>query len=143
MVCHREKEGEVNSPTLLCLNQQALRLTAKMVGEWGSKLPALHDLQSVGQRKESRSLEYCDRMEWWEKEKVKWLAHRPLAQKCYFSFLEIWKESSVWGQKLAEKDADLQPTPGKVSRKKSKIVFGQESAEKDADSANSGDVTCP
>ena len=25
--------GEVNSPTLLCLNQQALKLTAKTVGE--------------------------------------------------------------------------------------------------------------
>ena len=27
VVCYREREGEVNFPTLLCLNQQALRLT--------------------------------------------------------------------------------------------------------------------
>ena len=33
VVCYREREGEVNSPTLLCLNQQALRLSAKTVGE--------------------------------------------------------------------------------------------------------------
>ena len=29
VVCYREWEGEVDSPTLLCLNQQALRLTVK------------------------------------------------------------------------------------------------------------------
>ena len=33
MVCYRERESEVNSPTLVCLNQQSLRLTAKTVGE--------------------------------------------------------------------------------------------------------------
>ena len=30
VVCYREREGEVNSLTLLCLNQQALRLTVKI-----------------------------------------------------------------------------------------------------------------
>ena len=29
VVCYREREGEVDSPTLLYLNQQALRLTVK------------------------------------------------------------------------------------------------------------------
>ena len=29
VVCYREREGEVDSPSLLCLNQQALRLTVK------------------------------------------------------------------------------------------------------------------
>ena len=48
VVCYREREREVNSLTLLYLN-----------------------LQSVEQRKESRSLGYRDRMEWREKEKVK------------------------------------------------------------------------
>ena len=33
VVCYREKEEEVNSLTLLYLNQQALELTAKTVGE--------------------------------------------------------------------------------------------------------------
>ena len=47
VVCNRDGEGEVNSPALLCLNQQALRLTTKKVGEKRSKLPALSDLQSV------------------------------------------------------------------------------------------------
>ena len=38
MVCcrEREREGEVNALTLLYLNQQALRLTIKMVGERSS-----------------------------------------------------------------------------------------------------------
>ena len=31
MVCYREREGEFISPTLLCLNQQALRLTVKTI----------------------------------------------------------------------------------------------------------------
>ena len=55
----------------------------------GSQLTALYDLQSVEQRKESWSLRYCDRMEQWEKEKVKWLAHRPLAPKCHFSVRKL------------------------------------------------------
>ena len=33
VVCYREREREINSPILLCLNQQSLRLTAKTVGE--------------------------------------------------------------------------------------------------------------
>ena len=33
VVCYREKGGEVNSLTFLYLNQQALRLTVKMVYE--------------------------------------------------------------------------------------------------------------
>ena len=33
VVCYREREREINSPTLQCLNQQSLRLTAKTVGE--------------------------------------------------------------------------------------------------------------
>ena len=36
VLCYREREREINSPTLLCLNQQSLRLTAKTVGEWRS-----------------------------------------------------------------------------------------------------------
>ena len=31
MLCYQEREGEVNFPTFLCLNQQALRLTIKMI----------------------------------------------------------------------------------------------------------------
>ena len=49
-----------------------------------SQLFALYDLQPVEQRKESRSFEYRNRMEWWKKEKVKWLAHRPLGQNAIF-----------------------------------------------------------
>ena len=98
MVCYQEREREVNSSTLLCLNQQSLRLTAKTVGEWRSKLLALYDLQPVEQRKEPRSLEYHNRMKWWEKEKVKWLAHR---EKHNFSLEEIWKKNFSSGQTLA------------------------------------------
>ena len=36
-----------------------------------SQFIALYDLQPVEQSNESRSLEYRNRMEWWEKEKVK------------------------------------------------------------------------
>ena len=36
VVCYREREGAVNSPTLLCLNQQALRLAVKTIYEWRS-----------------------------------------------------------------------------------------------------------
>ena len=37
-----------------------------------SELLALYDLQKVP----PRSLEYRNRIEWWEKERVNWLAHR-------------------------------------------------------------------
>ena len=36
VVIYREREGEVNSSTLLCLNQQAVKLTVKMIYEWRS-----------------------------------------------------------------------------------------------------------
>ena len=39
VVCYREREGEVNSLTLLYLNQQALGLTVKAVGERRSSYP--------------------------------------------------------------------------------------------------------
>ena len=44
VVCYRQREREVDSPTLLCLNQHSLRLTAKTVVKWRSKLPAFHNL---------------------------------------------------------------------------------------------------
>ena len=49
-----------------------------------SQFLALYDLQPVEQRKESRSLWYPDLIQWWEKEKVKWLASRPLAPNAIF-----------------------------------------------------------
>ena len=36
VVCYREREREASSPTLLSLNQRALRLTVKMTYEWRS-----------------------------------------------------------------------------------------------------------
>ena len=59
VVCYRERESEVNSPTLLCLNQQAPRLTVK--GDMNeSQFLALYDLQPVEQSNESRSLGHPD-----------------------------------------------------------------------------------
>ena len=73
----RGKGRSITLPFCVWINRfQAWPLTGDMNE---SQFLALYDLQLVEQRKESRSLEHPNRMEWWEKEKVKWLAHRPNA----------------------------------------------------------------
>ena len=64
MTWYATERGKGRSiPLPLCLNQQALRLTIKMNDMNAGQLPALYDWQPVEQRKESRSLGYCDWME--------------------------------------------------------------------------------
>ena len=111
IVCYREKEGEVNSLNLLHLNQQALRLTVKMVYERRS---ATRSLWPVCWTKKGIQV---TRISWpyWivEVGNVEWLAHRPLAPKCHFLLEKFGKESSVWDRSQREKNADLSRLWGK------------------------------
>ena len=79
-----EREKGRSIPLLFCvwINRHQDWLLKGDMNE--SQFLALYDLQPVEQRKESRSLGYHERIQWWEKEKVKWLAHRPLGQHAIF-----------------------------------------------------------
>ena len=88
-VCYRERGKGRSLPLPLYLNQQALRLTVKMVGERKSKLSALYALWSV-ERKKSRSIRWRNSARWWER-KIGWLVHRLFAPKRPSRVREIWR----------------------------------------------------
>ena len=147
VVCYRERKREINSPTLLCLNQLSLRLTAKTVGEWRS-IPRTQDLQSVEQTMESRSLRYHDRIQWWEKRKVKWLAIDSLVPKWYL-FVRGNLEKNLQFEDSSQRIKTLVysqtlggNSPTKKKNNKS-LVLDRHWRKRDANSANSEVVTCP
>ena len=125
VVCYREREGEVNSLTLLYWNQQALRLTVKMVGERRSSYP--HSVTCSLLNKE-RSLGHSSSVTWRGsgRRKSRMIGPQTLRAKIPLSAWEIWRRIFSLGQKSAlERHAEIQPTSGKVTRKKSRTEFGK------------------
>ena len=122
MVCYREREGKVNSLTLLYLNQQALRLTVKTVWERRSSNPHSVTCSLFNER----SLGQLSNVTWRGsgRGKVEWLAHRLFAPKCHYPLEKFEEESLVFGQKSARATHWYLPTSGrslthKKERKKS------------------------
>ena len=77
-------------------------------------------------------------------EKAKWLARPFSAKMIPFRQRKFGKESLVWGQKLADKDAGLQPKLRVVPHpQKETLVLDRHWRKRDAKSANSEDATRP
>ena len=120
VVCYREREREVISTTLLCLNQQSLRLTAKTVGEWRSipRTPWPAACWTKNGIQVTRAL-WPDPMVGEEKSQI--IDYRPFSAKLIpFRQRKFGKEFSVWGQESAWKDMPTysQTPGGPLARKK-------------------------
>ena len=119
VVCYRERKREINSPTLLCLNQQSLRLTAKTVGEWWSVLrtpwPAAcwtkNGIQVI-------------RVSWRDpmvgEEKSQMIGYRtfsaemiPFCQRKLGNESLIWEEKSAWKDMVTYSQSPGGPSPAK------------------------------
>ena len=114
----RERVKESSIPLPLYLNQQALRLTIKMVGKRRSSY--LHSVPYNLLNK--RSLGQSSGMTWWGggRGKVGWLVHKLFAPKRLTCFREIWRRILVWIKPASEADCWGQPAPGKTLTHKKK-----------------------
>ena len=119
VVCYREREGEVNSLTLLYLNQQALRLTAKMVHEKRSATWSLLNKE--------RNPGHSSIVAWQDSgsRKSRMIGPQTLGTKMPFSVREIWKRIFSFGQKSARETCWSQPTLGRslTHKKREKEIW--------------------
>ena len=144
VVCYREKEEEFSFLTLIYLNQQALGLTVKTVGERMSSYPhtVTCSLLNKGRSLGSITLARPDGV---VEEESQMIGSQNFGAKMPLPVGEIWRRIFNLGQNsVLERQADFQPTPGKVTRKKSGTEFGDRSQrEKHADLRRLREVTHP
>ena len=103
-----EREREVNSPTLRCLNQQVPR-TDRIQVRMKAKATCT-PLSIIGWTEKGTQVTlvaWPEEIE--EEEKAKWLAKPFSAKMIPFHQRKFEKDSLVWGQKSADKDVGLQP----------------------------------
>ena len=80
----------------------------------------------------------------WRRKKAKWLARPFSAKMTPFRQRKFGKESSVWGQNSADKDASLEPKLRVVPRpQKESLVLDRYWRKRDTKSNNSEAVTRP